>query len=199
MQTAKEWTFLQAVGVLLATGAMVALSGVEANPNEFTYNYTAMYIALFCLIIMLTAGVLAKLSIKKWWMGYIAIVVYMPLLTGVMAFSWATSGLRNWIIGIPLLFTYFLAVLMPFINVKAAEFLHDELFAPTTKLGKTIVFSVLALGPIAGSFGVFLSSLFKRGEGLNGYMVFGAFYFLFLCWGTVNLVYQAWEQRPFNR
>lgn len=198
MQTVEEWNVWKILGVLISVASMVALSGVEANTEEFTYNFLAMYTTLASVAIMITAAILGKLGFKKWWMGYIIVAFYIPLLTGVMAFNWATSGMRNWIIGIPLIFTYLLAVFMPFINARTAEFLHDELFAPTTKTGKIIVFSILAVGPIAGSFGVFLSGFFKRGQGLNGYMVFGIFYFLFLCWGTVNLVYQVWEQRPWK-
>lgn len=198
METVKEWSVWKIIGALVGVASMIVLSGVEANPDEFTYNFTAMYLALSCIVIMVMAGALAKLGFKKWWMGYVIVAVYVPLLTGIMAFNWATSGMRNWVVGVPLIITYLLAVFMPFINARTAEFLHDELFAPTTKTGKIIVFSILAVGPIAGSFGVFLSGFLKRGQGLNGYMAFGILYFLFLCWGTVNLVYQAWEQRPWK-
>ena len=198
MQTAREWSLTTTILVLLATAALIALAGVEANPEELTYNFTATYIALVCGAIIIFTVILTALGLQRWIMSYLSVAVYYLLVTGVMAFNWATSGLTNWVIGIPLIITYLLAVFMPFINAKTAKFLHDELFTPTTRIGQFIVFSILAIGPIAGSFGVFLSGLFKRSQGLNGYMLFGIFYFLFLCWGTVNLVYQAWDERPWK-
>jgi hypothetical protein len=195
-----SWTVWKMIGVLLATAIMVALSGVEANPEELTYNFTAMYVALATAIIALLLFLLQAFGIWYWWMAYIVAAVYAPMgLGGVVAFNWATSGMRNWTIGIPLIFTYLLAVFMPLINEKLAKRLHDEMFAPTTCLGKVVIFAILSIGPTAGSFGVFLSGIFKRSEGINSYMIFGMFAFLFLCWAVVNMVYQAWDQQPRKR
>ena len=193
----RQRTPLNILGGLFASSFLIALSGIEANPQELTYRFTIIYIGLGCFVIFFLEAILdVFFETHNWWLTYLATFVFYPIFTGLMAFNWATSGMTNWTIGTPLIVTYLLAASLPFINPTLAAFFHKELFSPTTMLGKIIIFSILAIGPTAGVFGVFLSNIFRKGDALNGYMLSGVVYYVFLCWASVSGFYQIWDNRP---
>jgi hypothetical protein len=191
------------LGVPFFISLFSALAGVTpANSETIVFNLTSAYIALGLNIIFWSFGLAYRFSNKKtvlsWLFLYIFSAILMPALGGVMSLNLIYAGFPTWMIIVPLGAMYIIAALLPFINEKLSENLHTEIFAPRSCIGRLIQISFLALAPIAGVFGAFLSGAAERSGGVRGYAVLGLiFHFLFV-WGTISIVQQAWARRPWK-
>ena len=118
-------------------------------------------------------------------------------MAGVSSLNFVYASLPDWRWVILLGLMYPIAALLPFVNEKLSGSLHDEAYAPKSRLGQIIIFSLLALGPVAGVYGVFLSGLSERsGNGVIGYSMVGlVLHFLFI-WGEVTMAHQACKECP---
>lgn len=191
------------LGVPLLIAFFSGLAGITPA-KKFTYNFTAMYIALGLNIAYWSCGLAYRFSDKKtlwsWVCLYIFAATWMPALMGIPFLNLIYVSFPTWVVIAPLGAMYVVAALLPFINDKLSETLHTEMFAPRSCLGRVLLIVFLALAPIAGVFGVFLSNLAERiGNGMIGYAMFGLLFHLFFVWAEVTMVYQAWEHRPWAR
>jgi hypothetical protein len=190
-------------GIPFFIGIFSALAGImPAGSKKITYNFTSMYIALGLNIAFWSFGLAYRFSNKKtvlsWLFLYIFSAILLPALGGVMSLNLLYAGFPTWMVIVPLGAMYIIAALLPFINEKLSENLHTEIFAPRSCIGRLIQISFLALAPIAGVFGAFLSGAAERSGGVSGYAVLGLiFHFLFV-WGTISMVQQAWVRRPWK-
>ena len=190
------------LGIPILTALTSGLAGITpAGPNGITYNYSAMYIALLLNLIFWGAGMIYRLSGKRSWLAlYVYSCTLLPAWFGVLAINFVYASLPDWRWMLALAGMYVIAAILPFVNEKLAEILHTEIFAPRSCLGKIIAFSILAVGPVAGFFGAFLSGLSARaGNGTIGFSIFGLMLHFLFVWGSVSLVYQAWEGRPWKQ
>lgn len=192
------------LGVPLLIVIFSGIAGIGVTPEkEFVYNFTAMYIALGLNVALWSIGLAYRLSDKKtlwsWSCLYIFSAILLPVLMGIPLLNLIYTSFPTWIVIAPLAAMYLIVALLPFINERLAKILHTEIFMPQTCLGKAIQITILALAPIAGLVGVFLSNLSERMNKLNGYVLFGLLLHLFFVWGTASMVYQAWEHRPWAK
>lgn len=198
----KEW--LLYLALLLIYAMFSAAAGLTPlGGKNFSYNFTAMYIASGISIVFWLSLVIYRFSNKKtfwsWLTFYIRSVTSMPATMGIVVLNWVYAAFPTWMVVGPLGAMYVIAALLPFINEKLAGTLHSEMFAPRSCLGIIIHMSILSLAPIAGVFGAFLSGLAERSGSAMGYAVMGLCFHLFLVWMAVSAVYQAWEQRPWKQ
>lgn len=180
------------------------MAGIGVTPaKEFAYNFTAMYIALGINIVFWSFGLAYRLSDKKtlwsWFCLYIFNAILLPVLMGIPLLNLIYTSFPTWVVIAPLASMYLVVAFLPFVNERLAKILHTEIFMPQTCFGKVIQIAILALAPIAGLVGVFLSNLSERMSGLNGYALFGLMLHFLFVWGTASMVYQAWEYRPWAK
>lgn len=181
-----------------------ALAGIiPMGPKKVMFSFTSMYIALGMNITVWLFGLLYRLSDKRTLWSWICLYVFsslmIPAIFGSIPINFVRSGVTTlWVI-ISLWIMYVLVAALPFINEKLSETLHTEIFAPRSRVGKLIQVSVLALAPIAGIFGAFLSGATERSGGVMGLVVMGFVFHFFFVWGEVSLVHQAWEHRPWKK
>jgi hypothetical protein len=192
--------------LVLLFGLFSLLAGLTPiGPKKVFFNHVTFYIAVGLSILLVISAVIVKLNSyrntpqKAWLAKYIVSITYMPAIAGVTSLNFVYASLPDWKWIIPLALMYPVAALLPFINEKLSGSLYDEAYAPKSRIGQGIVFSLLALGPVAGVFGVFLSGLSERsGNGVVGYSMVGlALHFLFI-WGEVTMAHQAWKERPWK-
>jgi hypothetical protein len=190
----------------LLFGFLSVLSGLTPKSPQQFYNFTAVYIAASLSIIMIVARVVELVNIhretpqKGWLAKFIVNMTFIPVIAGVFSLNLLYAGLLDWRWIVPLALMYPAAALLPFVNPKLSGSLHDEAYAPTSYLARVIIFSLLAIGPAAGVFGVFLSNLSERaGNGVIGYSIIGLlFHFLFV-WGEATMAHQVWKERPWKK
>lgn len=188
----------------LVYGGLSAIAGLTPlGGKKYSYNFTAMYIALGVSTVFWLSVVLYRFSNKKtlWsWLFFLVVAVTLwPATLGIAALNWVYAAFPTWVVIVPLATMYLAAVLLPLINEKLAATLHNEWFAPRSCLGTIIYMSIMSLAPIAGIFGAFLSGLAERSGGVMGYAMMGLFFHIFWVWQTISAVYQAWEQRPWRQ
>ncbi len=189
------------LGVPLLIAIFSGMAGIGVTPEkEFIYNFNAMYIALGLNVALWSIGLAYRLSDKKtqwsWFCLYIFNAILLPVLMGIPLLNLIYTSFPTWVVIAPLASMYLVVAFLPFVNERLAKILHTEIFMPQTSFGKVIQIAILALAPIAGLVGVFLSNLSERMSGLNGYALFGLMFHLLSVWGTASMVYQAWEHRP---
>lgn len=189
-------------GIPFLTVFFAGLSGVTpAGAQKGWYNFTAMYIALALNLIFWGALLIYRFSGKKAWLAlYVAMAVWLPSMIGVASLNLVYASFPDWWLILPLAAMYPIAALLPFLDERLSRFLFIESFAPRTRLGKNILYLALAIGPAAGVFGATLSKSARRmGNGVIGYSILGFAAHLLFVWGTLALVYQAWELRPWKK
>lgn len=191
----------------LSLGVISVLSGLTPTTSgKAFYNWTAFFISAGLLVTTTLSFIVLKIyeyhdkPQQGWLAKYIVVSLFMPIFTGVAMLNLFYASVRDWRWVVPLALMYPAAALLPFVNPKLSETLHDEAFAPNSCLGRLVVYSLLAIGPAAGVFGVFLSNLSERvGNGVIGYGIVGLFFHFLWIWAEVTLVYQVWEERPWRR
>lgn len=187
-------------------GLFSILAGITpAGPKRAFFNYVTFYIAISLSILLLISAIIVRVnsylntSKNGWLAKYIVSVTYIPAMIGVTSLNLVYASLSDWKWIIPLALMYPVAALLPFISERLSGSLHEEAYAPKSRLGQGIIFFLLALGPVAGVFGVFLSSLSERsGNGVIGYSVFGLLLHFLFIWGEVTMAHQVWKERPWK-
>ncbi len=189
--------------ILLFIGliTLLAIFGVISGVTPVGYNYTAACFGLgLNMIVSILAGFQAFSGKRLWWIRYMGSSIFLPAMIGVAALNLVYASFPNWRLILPLAAMYPIAALLPFLDERLSRFLFIESFAPRTRLGKNILYLALAIGPAAGIFGATLSKVARRsGDGVIGYSILGFVAHLFFVWGTVTMVYQAWELRPWKK
>jgi len=205
----KEIIIFVSTGVL-TSGIVAILAGITpVEPSQFGwqnrtvwFNKNSMYIALVLFTIFLAIRLIEKLYTYKkvWWALYLSSALFLPAVIGVATLNLVATSLPDWRWVLLLASMYVIAAALPFINEKFSRFLFRESFAPQTRLGRNILFYALAVGPAAGVFGAMLSKSFRRiGNGVIGYSILGLLLHMLFVWGTIAMVYQAWELRPWKK
>lgn len=157
-----------------------------------------MYIALCLGVVVLI--VRALIFVKPNWLAeYLELVLPVPLI-GVLTLNLVYASLPDWRWIAPLAIMYPVAIVLPFFNQGLSNKLANEINAPTSCLGKIIVFGILSIAPMAGFVGVWLSNLSQRaGNGVIGFSLVGLFMHFIFVWGEINLAQQAWRLIPKGR
>lgn len=180
------------------------LAGITPSGGRHAvYNFTSMYIALGVNIVCYTSDLahrfLPKKTLWSWIFLYLFYATFIPSVGGVGILNLVYASFPSWKVIVPLAAMYPIASLLPFLNEPLAKFIYVENFAPRTCLGKSILYLALTIGPSAGVFGAMLSQSIRRtGNGVIGYSILGFVLHLGLVWGTVGMVYQVWELRPWK-
>ncbi|MCG2784475.1 MAG: hypothetical protein L6461_05170 [Anaerolineae bacterium] len=185
---------------LIAIPIVVALVGVTpTSAKTISYNFTAMYIALCLGVVILIVRALIFLK-PNWKVEFLELILPMPAFGGVLALNLVYASLPDWRWIAPLAIMYPVAIALPFFNQGLSNRLANEINAPTSCLGKMIVFGILSIAPMAGFIGVWLSSLSQRaGNGVLGFSLVGFFLHFGFVWSEINLAQQAWRLIPKGR
>lgn len=205
----KEIIIFVVTGVL-TSGIVAILAGITpVKPSQFGwrnravwFNKNSMYIALVLITIFLVIRLIEKIYTykKAWWALYLSSALFLPAFIGIATLNLVAASLPDWRWVLPLAFMYVIAAVLPFINEKLSRFLFRESFAPQTSLGRNILFYALVVGPAGGVFGAMLSkSLSRITNGVIGYSILGLLLHMLFVWGTVAMVHQAWELRPWKK
>jgi len=184
---------------------LVGASGITppGGARDLVYNFTAAYITSGLALILIVARVIELLNKhrnrpEKGWVGrYLVQVTFVPVVAGGIALNFIYASLPSWHWLLPLALMYPVAALLPFVNESLSEKFHDEAYAPNSCLGQTIIYSLLAIAPIAGIFGAFLSGIAARsGNGVIGYSVLGLVLHIIFIWAETTMAHTAWEEKP---
>jgi hypothetical protein len=178
---------------LIAIPIVVALVGITpTGAKTITYNFVAMYIALFFGIVILIVRALLFLK-PSWQAEFLELVLPFPTV-GVLALNLVYASLPDWRWIAPLAIMYPVAIVLPFFNPVLSNRVAREIDAPSSCLGKIIVFGILSIAPAAGFIGVWLSGLSDRiGNGVIGFSIVGFLMHFLFVWGEINLAEQGWQ------
>lgn len=183
---------------------LAGLTPIGAKKVYFNF-YTVYIVAGLCIIMIMGRAIVLinehnRTPQKGWLAKYIVNISFLPVVAGVTSLNLVYASLPNWKWVIPLALMYPVAALLPFVNDKTSGSLHDEAYAPQSRLGRWIIFFLLALGPTAGIFGVILSNFSERsGNGVIGYSILGLMMHFLFIWGEVTMAHQAWKERPWHK
>ena len=163
--------------------------------EQIGYNFYAMILCLGLASISMTAKIYNLIS-PNLISEYLNSVIF-PLIVGISALNLIYTSLQDWRWIAPLALMYPVAMALPFLNQKLSVRLAHEINAPSSFLGKIILFEVLAIAPLVGLVGVWLTEI-RAGtrSGVMGASFLGLFLHFIFVWSTVNLAQQAWEKLP---
>lgn len=196
------------LGLPILLSLVVGIAGItpQGRGKDIFYNFTAVYINAGLALVLISARVVELVNKhrnnpKTAWVGrYLVQITGLPVIAGVTALNFVYASLPSWHWIIPLALMYPVAALLPFVNENLSEKLHDEAYTPKTRFGQIVVFSLLAIAPIAGIFGAFLSGISERsGNGVSGYSIMGLVLHFIFIWAETTMAHTAWEERPGRR
>jgi FlaA1/EpsC-like NDP-sugar epimerase len=106
-----------------------------------------------------------------------------------------------WVWSLPLFLAFIIAWMLPVINSRIARRIHEEQFAPSTRLGKGCITLFLGLAGAGGAAGALFGSFSLRLTGsANLAMVFISFAFSILSVALAQtFAYQLWDQRQWEK
>ncbi len=181
----------------LASLFSIALSGVTPAPlSSGWFNYPVAclvvkthLVLLFAVFILIGWRLLRKQEL--WLLKYLITTNLLPVYFGGLIFNLISPSLPNLIWIIPLALMYPIVQILPFVNQKLSNSFHKELFAPKTRLGRSLLWVL----PIMGFTGVTLSKMTRAfTNGLIGYAAIGILFHFLLVWQSASFAQQFWKQ-----
>jgi len=181
---------------VIAVGISAPISGINfGNSNGDWYNPDLVYLHLKIHIVFFVITITGVLYRYK--TGFMPVPITflfanaLGVFFGGIALNLMRPSLSDWGWVIVLTAMYPVVTVMPFVNQGISSFLHKELFAPKTKIGKALLWGL----PAMGVTGATLSQMAQNfGNGLIGFAIIGLIFHLLLVWQTASFAQQMWKQ-----
>ncbi|MCZ2120952.1 MAG: hypothetical protein LC108_01650 [Anaerolineales bacterium] len=182
------------IGTSLISG-ITPVSSREQGWYSYDVVYLSLGLSMFLWLLALTLTILRFFYSRKnwvmWVMEYLTLIMLLPILLGVLALNFIRPSLPDWKWLIPLILMYPAVSALPFINQGISAFLHKEIFAPKTKLGRALLWGL----PAMGITGATLSQILQHiGNGVIGFAFIGLIFHFLLVWQTASFAQQIWSQ-----
>jgi hypothetical protein len=135
----------------------------------------------------------------NWWIESFYIISPPVLFLGI-AIHGIGYSLSGWFWLVPLVGTFLIALFLPAIDLPLAKIIHNEQFAPQTRLGKGCMRVGLGLLGISGVLGTQFGLHAARLYGQSTIMLFlGIFSSIIAILLAQTYAYQVWVKRPWQQ
>jgi hypothetical protein len=173
---------------VIAVGISAPLTGITiGNSNGNWYNPNLVFLHLKIHIVFFAITITGV--IYRYKTGFMPAPIAFLFANAFAVFFGGSLPDWRWLIVLAAM--YPVVTIMPFVNQGISSFLHKELFAPKTKIGKALLWGL----PAMGITGATLSQMARNfGNGLIGFAVIGLIFHLLLVWQTASFAQQMWKQ-----